>query len=318
MKRKLLTIVSNTYYAEKFIISSLNRFRKVADEIRKNFDLDVEIILVDDGSKDNTVSILNAEYDKKKDFKFITLTRNFGAINSHRAGVAAAKGDAVVFLASDMQDPPEAIPQLVEEWLNGNKFIYCPRQERKDPIVSKALSKIYYFIFSKISQIKDFPKSGFDLCLMDRQVVDAFLACKEKNYTPQQLIWWLGFRSLSIPIKREERAAGKSGWTFSKKLTLFIDTVVSMSYIPIRIMSVLGILIAICSIGYGSYVLYQAIFGSIAVPGWASIICVISFLLGVVMIMLGVIGEYLWRALEEAKGRPSYVIDTIFDLPSEK
>lgn len=311
-KKQLLSIATNTYYAEKFIISSLERIRKVADEIRRSFNIDVEIVVVDDGSKDGTVNILNSEFSKNQDFKFVTLTRNFGAINSHRAGVAACKGDAVVFLASDMQDPPEIITTLVKEWIeHGHKFIYCPRQTRNDPSISKIFAKAYYFVFKKISQIKDFPRSGFDICLMDRQVVDVFLSCKEKSYTPQQLIWWFGFRSLSIPITREERKDGKSGWTFSKKLTLAIDTIISMSNFPIRFISSFGILVAFSSIGFGLYILYQALFGSIIVAGWASLMCLTSFLLGVVMIMLGIIGEYLGRVLDEVKGRPSYIVNEV-------
>ena len=165
-KKLLLSIATNTYYAEKFIISSLERIRKVADEIRQNFNIDVEIIVVDDGSKDKTLEILNAEFNKNQDFKLIKLARNFGAVISHRAGVEACKGDAVVFLASDMQDPPEVIPKLVKEWIeNSHKFIYCPRQRRNDPFISRLFAKFYYYIFRNISQIKDFPRSGFDICL---------------------------------------------------------------------------------------------------------------------------------------------------------
>ncbi len=311
-KKRLLSIAMNTYYAERFIISSLERVRKIAEEIRRNFNIDVEIIIVDDGSKDETVNILNAEFNKNQDFKFLTLTRNFGSVNSHRAGVAACNGDAVVFLASDMQDPPEVIPTLVREWIdNGHKFIYCPRQSRKDPLISKIFSQAYYFILNKISQIKDFPRSSFDICLMDRQVVNAFLACKEKNYNPPQLIWWLGFRSLSIPIVREKREFGKSGWTFSKKLTLAIDGIISTSHVPIRFISSFGIIVAFLSIGYGSYIFYQALFGSVVVAGWSSLMCIVSFLLGIVMVMLGIIGEYLYRVLEETRGRPAYIIDNV-------
>lgn len=313
-KKRLLSIITNTYYAEKFIISSLNRIRKIADEVRNQFNIDVEIIVVDDGSKDQTVNILKADYNKNQDFNLIIFTRNFGAINSHRAAVSASKGDAVIYLASDLQDPPEVIPTLVNEWLNNNqKFVYCQREERNDPIISKIFAKFYYYFFRKISQIKDFPQSGFDICLMDRQVVDAFLSCKEKNYTPQQLIWWLGFKSLNIPLKREKRVEGKSGWTFSKKLTLAIDTIISMSHVPIRFISAFGIIVALSSISYGFYILYQALFGNIPVIGWASIICLISFLLGVVMVMLGIIGEYLYRVLEESRKRPAYIINDSFE-----
>ncbi|OFW80053.1 MAG: hypothetical protein A2887_06715 [Alphaproteobacteria bacterium RIFCSPLOWO2_01_FULL_40_26] len=316
-KKQLLSITTNTYYAEKFILSSLVRIRKVAEKIRHEFNIDVEIIVIDDGSKDQTVNILNSEFSKNQDFKLITLTRNFGAINSHRAGISACNGDAVVFLASDMQDPPEIIPTLVREWIDhGHKFIYCPRQTRNDPLISKIFAQAYYFIFRKISQIKDFPQNGFDICLMDRQVVDAFLACKEKNYTPQQLIWWLGFRSLGIPITREKRCEGKSGWTLQKKLTLAIDTIISMSHLPIRFISLFGIFVAFLSIGFGLYILYHALFGSVAVAGWASIMCIISFLLGVMMMMLGIIGEYLRRVLDEVRERPSYVVDNV-RLPVE-
>lgn len=309
--KKLISIVTNTYYAENFILGSLARIRTVAEEVRNKFNVDVEIIIVDDGSKDKTVEILTNEHKKTPDFTLATLTRNFGSMNSHRAGIEMAKGDAVIYLASDMQDPPETIPQLVAEWLGGFKFVYCPRTEREDPPISKAFAKTYYYLFAKLSHIQNFPKTGFDFCLMDRQVVDTFLSCKEKHYTFQQLVWWFGFKSVGIPIKREARAAGKSTWTFAKKFNLALDTFISMSYAPIRFMSFLGILVAFLSIGFGSYVLFNALFGNLPVAGWASIVCVISFLLGIVMMMLGIIGEYLWRILDQVRGRPSYVINEI-------
>ena len=151
--KKLLSIVTNTYFAEKFIISSLERIRKVANEIRETYDLDVEIIIVDDGSKDRTIEILTKEYEAKKDFTLLVLTKNFGAVNSYRAGIEEAKGDAVVHLASDMQEPPEVIPQMIKAWQDGFKFVYCFRKTRKDPLVSKIFSKIYYGIFIRFSQI---------------------------------------------------------------------------------------------------------------------------------------------------------------------
>jgi dolichol-phosphate mannosyltransferase len=312
--KKLLSIVTNTYFAEKFIISSLERIRKVANEIRETYDLDVEIIIVDDGSKDRTIEILTKAYEAKKDFTLLVLTKNFGAVNSYRAGIEEAKGDAVVHLASDMQEPPEVIPQMIKAWQDGFKFVYCFRKTRKDPLVSKIFSKIYYGIFIRFSQIKDFPKTGFDMVLMERQVVNTFLSYKEKHYTPQQLIWSFGFKSFGIPINREERLHGKSGWSFSKKITLAIDTMISMSYLPIRTISVIGFITSILSILYGIYIAYGAIFGNIKVEGWASIVCIISFLLGIVMLMLGIMGEYLWRIFAELKNRPSFIIDKTFEI----
>lgn len=312
--RKLLSIVTNTYFAEEFILDTLERLRCVAKDIRQRFDIDVEIVMVDDGSKDRTVELLEQEHAKNKNFRFAKFTKNFGAIHSYRAGIKISKGDAVVHLASDMQEPPEMIPMLVEKWLEGYKFVYCPRESRNDALSSKVFSSVYYYIFNKIAIIKDFPKTGFDMVLMDRQVVNVYLACEEKNYTPQQLIWWMGFKSVSVPIQRVARASGKSGWTFAKKLTLAMDTIISMSYVPIRAMSVIGVITACISFVYGLYILFNAIFGTPSVHGWASLMVIIVFLMGVIMIMLGIIGEYLWRVLENVKGRPSYIIDKISEI----
>lgn len=308
---KTLSIVTNVYCAEKFILESLRNFRDVTHKLKEIHNIKVNFIAVDDGSHDNTAKLLKKEQQDKKDFHFIKLSRNFGAVYCLQAGIEYAESilsDAVVCLASDMQDPPALIIPMVEQWLSGNKFIICVRKSRHDPVITKFFSRLYYKLFTKFV-IKNFPKKGFDMMLLDKQVLAEFIACNEKNFTPQQLVFWLGFKPYIIEYDRQERAAGKSTWTFSKKFKLAIDTFVSMSYFPVRFMSGVGLTVAFVSFLYGLFIIIGKLSGNIPLSGWASITVILSFLLGLNMMMVGVIGEYLWRVLDQVRDRPKYVVD---------
>lgn len=308
---KTLSIVTSVYCAEQFILESLKHFRDVIHKLKETNNIKVNFIAVDDGSHDNTVELLKKEQQDKQDFHFIKLSRNFGAVYCMQAGIEYAQSissDAVVCLASDMQDPPELVISMVEQWFSGNKFIICVRKSRHDPVLTKFFSKIYYKLFTKFA-IKDFPKKGFDMMLLDKQVLTEFIACNEKNFTPQQLVFWLGFKPHIIEYDRQKRAAGKSTWTFSKKFKLAIDTFISMSYFPVRFMSGVGLTVAFVSFLYGLFIIIGKLSGNISVSGWASITVILSFLLGLNMMMVGIIGEYLWRVLDQVRDRPKYVVD---------
>lgn len=310
-QKKRLAIVTNTFFAEEFVNENLDVFRQMKARIESGLNVKASIIVVDDGSKDNTVALLAEQHKKHKDFTFIKLTRNFGAVYSHLAGLEHAfqqEFDAAIHIASDMQDPADLMWEMAVAWLDGSKFVMCVRSGRRDGLITKTVSAAYYWIFKKIG-IPDFPRSGFDLFLIDRQVLTEFIKTNEKNYAPQQLIFWLGFEPKIIFYERQKRLVGQSGWTLGNKIKLATDTFVSMSYFPIRTISYFGILVSLVSFVYGGFVIYQKLLGKVPVEGWTSVIAIMTFLLGTIIVILGVIAEYLWRTLDQIRNRPRYVID---------
>ena len=213
-------------------------------------------------------------------------------------------------ISADLQDPPELFLEMLQYWEQGSKAIFAVRQDREEPFLSKFFSNTYYSLVRKIA-LPDYPNGGFDFFLVDRQIIEELNRIQEKNTNIMTLIYWLGFKPIMIPYIRRNRKKGISRWTMAKKVKLFVDTFVAFSYYPIRALSLMGLLVAIGSFLYGIFILfYWALFG-IAVQGYVPIMLVITFTSGVQMTMLGVLGEYLWRTLDEVRRRPPFVIDEI-------
>ncbi len=192
------------------------------------------------------------------------------------------------------------------------KAVLAVRKERHDTLPSKITSKIYYHLIRKYA-IPDFPKGGFDFFLIDRQIVDQLNKIPEKNTNLMNLLLWLGYEYVTIPYVRQKRKKGKSRWTLSKKIKHVIDSFIGFSYIPIKLLPSLGIIFAIVAFVYAGITFYNWLVGNIPVEGWTTTIIVVTLIGGIQMIMLGILGEYLWRTLDETRKRPSYVIEKIFD-----
>jgi dolichol-phosphate mannosyltransferase len=281
-------------------------------ELQKKINYDLELIFVDDGSKDNSLDVL---LDFKTKYpgiiKIVKLTKNFGGPNASLAGFSVATGDLVGKISADLQDPPELFLDMIKHWEKGYKAVFAIRKERKDPLVSRFFSKFFYSLFRKFG-IKDYPKGGFDFLLVDREVVDKIKEIKEKNTNINTLIFWLGYDHVNISYNRKPREKGKSRWSFSKKIKLFIDTFVGFSYFPIRLASLLGFIIALGSITYGLFTLSNWVQGKIEIEGWTTTIIILTFTAGIQLIVIGILGEYLWRIMDEVRKRPTYVIDKIY------
>jgi polyisoprenyl-phosphate glycosyltransferase len=202
---------------------------------------------------------------------------------------------------------------MVKNWENGSKAVFAVRFERDDPKLSKLFSNVYYSIFRRFA-IAGYPKGGFDFFLVDRQIVNDINSIYEKNTNIMTLVYWLGYSYVTIPYKRKKREKGKSRWTIGKRIKLAIDSFVGFSYFPIRLLSGLGLIFAFSAFIYGGIVFYNWWAGKIPVEGWTALMIMLTFTAGIQMIMLGVLGEYLWRILDQARKRPIYVIDSIFDL----
>lgn len=269
----------------------------------------IECIFVNDGSTDSSFEILKKIKAKRAEWILINLTRNFGAVNCSRTGLGYVSGDAFIILAADLQDPPSLITQMVERWESGSDFVVCERESRNDPILTKALAKLFYYAL-RLFVIADYPVGGYDFALMDRKMLQPILESSKTMYTPI-LAWWLGFKPSVILYHRRSRKYGKSGWTLLKKLNAAMDIFLGFSNKPIRIMSSIGALVSITSFLYGFVIIYAAISNEIDIPGYATIVTLILFMFGLTILMLGILGEYLMRVLEEVNGRPFSVIASV-------
>lgn len=303
------SIVVPIYFNELNIPHTVPRLQRLEQLIPN---CDFEFVFVDDGSKDNSLQLLLEAREKDPRIKVIKLSKNFGSMSAIQAGLSYTTGDCVGIIAADLQDPPELFEKMIEFWKSGKKVVLGTRSDREESLSQKMFSNTYYYLLRKFA-LKGYPEGGFDFLLIDRQVVDEVLEIQEKNTNIMSLIYWLGHEREYIPYVRQERKLGKSKWTLSKKIKLFIDSFVSFSYTPIRFMSFIGVLTAVLSFIYGVFVIISTLFGIIELQGWTTIISLITFLLGIIMIMLGIIGEYLWRILDESRERPSYVVDEAFE-----
>jgi polyisoprenyl-phosphate glycosyltransferase len=307
--KNTLSIVVPVYYNELNLPDTIPRLLALSKPLDR---YKVELIFVDDGSGDRSLSIL-LDFQKKfpKTIKVVKLTRNFGSMAAIQAGLNFASGDCTAFVASDLQDPPELLIDMIKHWEKGVKAIFAVRSNREESFIQKFFSNSYYSLIRKFA-IPNYPVGGFDMFLIDRQVVEEVNKIQEKNTSILTLIFWLGFDAVLIPYVRLKREKGKSGWTLSKKIKLFVDTFVSFSYFPLRLFSTIGILYAIASFSYGTFIfIYWAFYGAI-VQGWVTMMLVLTFTAGLQMMLLGILGEYLWRTLDATRERPLFVIDTFY------
>ena len=272
---------------------------------------ELELIFVDDGSTDNSYEVL-ADFHRQQPerIKVIKLAKNFGQTPATQAGLRYSTGDVVGIISADLQDPPELFATMLHKWETGTKLILAERDDREENSRHRLISNTYWLLVS-IFVLKGFPRRGFDFCLFDRQVADQANAFTEKNSNIFLILFSLGFPYIVIPYKRRLRIAGKSQWTLTKKFKLFFDTVVGFSYLPIRIISYMGLLISISSCLFGAFSVYSYFYYRTDYPGWTSTVVITSVLCGLILLTLGIIGEYIWRILDEVRKRPNYVIDRI-------
>jgi glycosyltransferase involved in cell wall biosynthesis len=272
-----------------------------------------EYIFIDDGSKDNTLSELKKFKTKfGEKIKIVKLSGNFGSYNAILAGMKFATGDCNVILAADLQDPIDLMPKMFSFWEKGIKLVIGSRQDREDPFFSKIFANAFQFLIKKYA-LTNLPKGGFDYALFDKQLKEQILLMDERNSNSLYLLTWLKYEYVSIPYSRRKRQVGKSRWTRSKKIKLFIDSFVAFSFLPIRIISISGLILGAISIIYAMYIMYNKLTGNIAIEGWTSMMIVFLFISSFQMISLGVLGEYLWRTLDASRKRPNYVIDEVID-----
>lgn len=269
-----------------------------------------ELIFINDGSKDNSLGVLKELQQKNPGVVLINFSRNFGQMAGILAGWKYATGDAVINISADLQDPPEQIEKMLREWENNNEIVINYRESRDDELSSAITSKLAYRLFRY--SLPTLPPGGFDYALLDRKAMDAVNSITEKNRFYQGDILWVGFTIKYLPYIRQKREHGKSAYNFVKRFGNFMSAFLNVSYFPIRLMSVLGFFTAVSGFIYALSILSAYYFHKTPFQGWAPLMMIILIIGGLLMIMLGIIGEYIWRIYDEVKYKPNYIIKEIF------
>jgi polyisoprenyl-phosphate glycosyltransferase len=283
----------------------------------KELDGPAEVIFVDDGSTDQSLQLLRGYQEQDQRLKIIELSRNFGHQVAMTAGLDFAKGQAVIVLDADMQHPLSAVHDMIREWKNGYEIIYGVRQVRTSKNFFKtATARVFYRLFNKLTSTR-IPVDVGDFRLIDRKALDAFLAMRERNRFVRGMFAWVGFKAKGIPYVEGGRMAGSTKYPLGKMVRLAFDAIISFSDLPLQIAIFLGLFTALSSVTLGIIYLIQKLTGGYTVRGWASLAVLISFLGGVIIMLLGILGLYVGRIYEETKARPLYVIRNIYESDQE-
>ena len=309
---KKISLVIPMYYEEQVAEECYKRVSNVLKELK---DYEYEIIFVNDGSKDKTLEILENIAEKDKNVKVISFSRNFGHQAAVTAGLKYVTGDAIVIMDADLQDPPELIPDMLKYWEDGYEVIYGKRKTREGESAFKLLTaKAFYSTLNKLSDV-EIPKDTGDFRLVDKKVVDVINSLPEHNKFLRGLFSWVGFKQYAYEYERKERFAGKTKYPLKKMLKLAQDGILSFSTKPLKIVGgfgILSVIISICILIYS--ILSFAFKWNNLTPGWTSLMCTMTFLGGVILISLWMIGEYIARIYDETKQRPQYIVDKTINI----
>lgn len=299
-----LSVVVPVYYNEMNLDDLyLDLKEKVFSQVKS-----YELILVDDGSLDKSFSIASDIAKKDHQVRVFKLSRNFGSHAAILAGLSKSSGKCVAVKAADLQEPSEMILDMYEKWQVGNNVVLAVRSDREESKLQSFISNLYYKIMKKIA-LPNMPEGGFDTFLIDRKVVKVLELMDEKNTSLMMQILWSGFKTEFVYYTRLKRKKGKSKWTLSKKMKLFLDSLFSFSYFPIKMTSLIGIFFSFISFLFLIYIIFAKLMGNIDVSGWTTLMVVVLFSNGLIMVMLGINGEYLWRTFDASRERPVYVIE---------
>lgn len=309
----LVSVVLPVYNEEKNIPLLTEGLLRVAEKIYERYNL--EIIFVDDGSKDNSFYALEKICGDHPAIKAISLSRNFGHQIALTAGFDYAKGDAVICMDSDLQHPPDLIDTLLEKWEEGNDIVYTIRKDNQNiSYLKRACDSLFYSLINKISNTP-ISQNAADYRLMSRRALNEFLKLRERDRFIRGMISWVGFKNTSVEYEVGKRIHGKSKYSMLNLLRFAANAVTSFSGAPLRASSVAGTIIAGLSFIYGIYLVIQTIFFHVHYPsGWPSIVVSISFLGGIQLISIGILGEYIYRIFNEVKQRPLYIVDKTVNL----
>jgi dolichol-phosphate mannosyltransferase len=269
-----------------------------------------ELVFVNDGSSDHTGSILDQLHTVDSSVTVIHLSRNFGHQAAISAGIAHARGAAVIVMDGDLQDPPEVLTDFIATWRRGYDVVYAIRAQRKEPLWKRAAYRLFYRLLRAVSDIP-IPLDSGDFCLMDRKVVTALNALPERTRFVRGLRTFVGFKQIGLEYARAARAAGEPKYTLSALVRLAIDGLISFSSYPLRVATYAGIAAAAAALLLTVWVLIDASYNRMTPRGWASTLIIVMFMGGIQLITTGIIGEYIRQIFIESKGRPQYIVGTV-------
>lgn len=301
--RPRLSIVVPVHNEAENLPELYGRLSRVLTEVGSPY----EIIVINDGSTDGSLPLLRDLHANDPRVKVVNMARNFGHQIAISAGLDYARGEAIVMMDADLQDPPEVIPEFIRKWNEGYQVVYGTRRERKENIFKRVAYALFYRLLRKVSTV-DIPLDAGDFSLVDARVADVMRSMPERARFVRGLRSWVGFKQIGIEYPRSSRYSGRSNYTFSKLVKLALDGLISFSMLPLRIVTYMGISIAAVSFLAAMYYLGGRLMSNTTIPGFATTIIIMLFLGGVQLVTLGIIGEYVGRMYEEVKARPMYVV----------
>jgi polyisoprenyl-phosphate glycosyltransferase len=276
---------------------------------------ELELLFVEDGSKDRSFEVLKELSEKHPNsIRVVKLSRNFGQTPAIQAGLRFARGECVGVISADLQEPHEVFVDMLREWERGAKFIIGERAEREESKAHQSVSGIYWGLIRRLA-FPEFPRLGYDFCLLDRQVVEDINRINEKNSSIFVLIYWLGYRPVRIPVVRKLREVGTSQWRLWTKVRFTLDTLIGFTYLPARVITVMGFVIGTLCIVYLAFLLVGWFLYRSAPPGWMTVAGLLTLLGAMLLFSLGIVSEYLLRILDEARKRPPYVVEQVIGGP---
>lgn len=310
--KPIISIVVPVYNEQDVIMESYKRLTAVMQSSNEPY----ELIFVNDGSRDRSPELLSELCKTDASVRFINFSRNFGHQPAITAGMDYASGDAIVVIDADLQDPPEIILEMIKKWREGYDVVYGKRVKRKgETFFKKITAKLYYRLLRNMTSV-DIPTDTGDFRLIDRKVCNAMKTLTERNRYVRGLVSWVGFKQIAVEYVREERFAGVTKYPLKKMLKFAMDGITAFSYKPLKFATSIGFLFSIVSFVYLIIIIFQRLFTDTTVSGWASTIAVILFTQGIVLMMLGIIGEYIGRIFDEIKGRPIYIVNEVVGFDS--
>ena len=304
-----ISVVAPAYNESENVYPFYERMKKVLDEITQDW----EIVCVNDGSKDDTLSKLVLLNQQDHRVKIVDLSRNFGKEVALTAGLDYARGQAIIPIDIDLQDPPEIIKDMVELWKQGNDVVYATRTKREgESAIKKATAYLFYKAINKMTRI-NIPQNTGDFRLIDKRVLQSLKELKETHRFMKGLFSWVGYKQVSLPYVREPRFAGITKFNYWKLWNFAIEGITSFSIVPLQLATYLGFIVSLISALYALEIIYQTLVHGSSVPGYPSLMVTILFFGGIQLITIGIIGEYVGRIYNEVKGRPLYLINKTYD-----
>lgn len=313
--KKLITIMIPTYNEQDVLPQLFTRLNKLATN---NSNYDFEFLFINDGSKDKTITMIEQESEKNSRISYINLSRNFGKEIAMLAGFDYSKGDAVVIIDADLQDPPELIPEMIKYWEQGYDDVFARRNNRKgETWLKKSTSRWFYNILAKLAHVEIQRDTG-DFRLLDRKAIEALKTLRESNRYTKGMFSWIGFKKKEITYDRDPRAAGETKWNYRKLTNLAIEGITSFTTAPLRISTYAGFFVSFAAFAWVIYLVIRKIFFSVDMSGYTSIMAAILFIGGVQLIAIGIIGEYIGRIFNETKNRPVYFTQDVKEYKNGK